>query len=101
MDVFPISREQLKSRYIMQQFAKTSVESILHKPYVKLALNKLRWVPITMGISHFLLPGMQLLIFIIISTSIDEVIHNGNDFSQTAYYRILAARNILVLLQKA
>ncbi len=101
MDVFPISREIIKNWFIMQLFARTSVESIIQSPYVKQALNKLRWVPITMGISHYLLPEMSLMDFIIISTSIEELIHNGNDFSQTAYYRILSARNILVLLQKA
>lgn len=101
MDIFQVSHEKLKSWVTMQQFARTSVESILHKPYVKLALNKLRWVPITMGISHYLLPEMPLLDFIIISTSIEELIHKGDEFSQTAYYRILSVRNILVLLQKA
>ena len=43
---------------ILERFANTPVEAILHKPYVKLALNKLRFIPITMGITHFLLPEM-------------------------------------------
>ena len=101
MDVFTTPREKIRHYFTMERFAETSIESILRKPYVKLALNKLRWVPITMGISHYLLPEMPLMDFIIMSTSIEELIHNGNDFSRTAYSRILAVRNILLLLQKA
>ena len=101
MDVFTTPREKIRHYFTMERFAETSIESLLRKPYVKLALNKLRWVPITMGISHYLLPEMPLMDFIIMSTSIEELIHNGNDFSRTAYSRILAVRNILVLLQKA
>ena len=46
---------------ILERFANTPVEAILHKPYVKLALNKLRFVPITMGLTHFLLLEMPIV----------------------------------------
>ena len=86
---------------IIERFANTPVEEILHKPYVKLALNKLRFIPISMGITHLLLPEMPIGDLIQMGIYLTEQITTGNELDETSYYRILAARNIVRLLLKA
>ena len=86
---------------ILERFANTPVEAILHKPYVKLALNKLRFIPITMGLTHFLLPEMPIVDLIQMGICMVEQITTGNVLDETSFYRILAARNIIFLLNKA
>ena len=86
---------------ILERFANTPVEAILHKPYVKLALNKLRFIPITMGITHFLLPEMPIVDLIQMGICMSEQITTGNVLDETSFYRILTARNIVFLLNKA
>ena len=101
MESYTIPEEERELQDILVRFGKTHVEDILHKPYVKLALNKLRWVPICMGISHYLLPEMPIMDYIQMANSMEERITRGNELDETAYYRILAAHNILVLLNMA
>lgn len=86
---------------IIKRFANTPVEEILHKPYVKLALNKLRFIPISMSITHLLLPEMPIGDLIQMGIYMTEQITTGNELDETSYYRILAARNIVLLLLKA
>lgn len=86
---------------ILERFANTPVEAILHKPYAKLALNKLRFIPITMGLTHFLLPGIPIVDLIQMGICMVEQITTGNVLDETSFYRILAARNIIFLLNKA
>ncbi len=86
---------------VLERFANTTVEAILHKPYVKLALNKLRFVPITMGLTHFLLPGMPIVDLIQMGICMVEQITTGSVLDETSFYRILTSRNIVFLLNKA
>ncbi len=101
MESYTIPDEQREVQDVLERFGKTHVEDILRKPYVKLALNKLRWVPIAMGISHYLLPDMPIMDYIQMANSMEERITRDSELDETAYYRIIAARNILVLLNMA
>ncbi len=96
-----VREEQEMLRDVFSRFATTHVEDILQQPYVKLALNKLRWVPIQMGFSHYRLPEMPLSHYIQMAESMEEHITKATEFDLTVFYRILAARNIMVLLEKA
>lgn len=95
----PAERKELYT--ILSKFAKIPVEDILQKPYIKLGLNKLRWVLKDFGISHFLLPETPLMDYIQIADSLSEDITRASVLSLTVYCRILAARNVLVLLNLA
>ena len=85
----------------LARFARSHVEDILQKPYIKLGLNKLRWVLKDFGISHYLLPEMPLMDYIQIADSLAEDITKESVLDLTVYCRILAARNVLVLLSLA
>ncbi|MBE5848664.1 MAG: hypothetical protein E7298_00670 [Lachnospiraceae bacterium] len=101
MESYTIPEDKREVKDILERFGKSHVEDILRKPYTKLALNKLRWVPICMGISHYLLLEMPIMDYIQMANSMEERITRGNELDETAYYRILAAQNILVLLNMA
>ena len=61
----------------------------------------MRWVLTDFGIGHYRLPAMPVMEYVMIAASLEERIATGNALDITAYYRILAARNILKLLDKA
>lgn len=88
---------------IMLAFGNTHVEDLAPHGFKKYVLNKLRWIPIDFGISHFKLtyPPMPILDLIQIGASIEEIITKGSAFDTSAYYEILAARNIIKLLYRA
>ena len=86
---------------ILSQFALTHVEDILQPPYVKLALNKLRYVLVDFGVSHYRLPEMPISHYIQMAESIAEYFTKKDEFDLTAFYRILAARNVLAILKRA
>lgn len=88
---------------IMLAFGNTHVENLAPHGFKKYVLNKLRWIPIDFGISHFKLtyPPMPILDLIQIGASIEELITKGSAFDTSAYYEILAARNIIKLLYRA
>ena len=88
---------------IMSAFGNTHVEDLAPRGYKKYVLNKLRWIPIDFGISHFKLcyPPMPILDLIQIGASLEELITQDSAFDTSAYYEILAARNIIKLLDRA
>ena len=88
---------------IMLAFGNTHVEDLAPHGFKKYVLNKLRWIPIDFGISHFKLtyPPMPILDLIQIGASIEELITKDSVFDASTYYEILAARNILKLLDRA
>ena len=88
---------------IMLAFGNTHVEDLAPRGFKKYVLNKLRWIPIDFGISHFKLayPPMPILDLIQIGASIEEIITKGSAFDISAYYEMLAARNIIKLLDRA
>lgn len=88
---------------IMLAFGNTHVEDLAPRGYKKYVLNKLRWIPIDFGLSHFKLcyPPMPILDLIQIGASIEELIARESVFDISAYYEILAARNIIKLLDRA
>lgn len=88
---------------IMLAFGNTHVEDLAPRGFKKYVLNKLRWIPIDFGISHFKLayPPMPILDLIQIGASIEEIITKGSAFDISAYYEMLAARNIITLLDRA
>ena len=88
---------------IMLAFGNTHVEDLAPPGYKKYVLNKLRWIPIDFGLSHFKLcyPPMPILDLIQIGASIEEIITKGSAFDTSAFYEILAARNIIKLLDRA
>ena len=88
---------------IMLAFGNTHVEDLAPRGYKKYVLNKLRWIPIDFGISHFKLcyPPMPILDLIQIGASLEELITQDSAFDTSAYYEILAARNIIKLLDRA
>ena len=96
-----IPNEQLKLLCFMHSFGETHVEDILPKGLVKYGLNKMRWVLTDFGICHYYLPEMPIADYIMVAASLDEHINDGNNLSETVFYRILAARNILKLLCRA
>ena len=88
---------------IMYAFGNTNVEDLAPRGYKKYVLNKLRWIPIDFGTSHFELayPPMPILDLILIGASLEEIIDKGSVFDSSAFYEILAARNIIKLLDRA
>ncbi len=88
---------------IMLAFGNTHVEDLAPRGYKKYVLNKLRWIPIDFGISHFKLayPPMPIMDLIQICASLEELITKGSAFDTSAFYEILAARNIINLLDRA
>lgn len=88
---------------IMLAFGNTHIEDLAPRGYKKYVLNKLRWIPIDFGISHFKLcyPPMPILDLIQIGASLEELITQDSAFDTSAYYEILAARNIIKLLDRA
>ena len=88
---------------IMYAFGNTNVEDLAPRGYKKYVLNKLRWIPIDFGISHFKLayPPMPILDLILIGASLEDIIDKGSIFDSSAFYEILAARNIIKLLNRA
>jgi len=88
---------------IMLAFGNTHVEDLAPRGYKKYVLNKMRWIPIDFGISHFKLcyPPMPIMDLIQIGASVEEIITKGSAFDTSAYYEILAARNIIKLLDRA
>lgn len=88
---------------IMLAFGNTHIEDLAPRGFKKYVLNKLRWIPIDFGISHFKLcyPPMPILDLIQIGASIEEIITKGSAFDTSAFYEILAARNIIKLLDRA
>ena len=88
---------------IMLAFGNTPVEQLVPRSYKKYVLNKMRWIPIDFGISHFKLcyPPMPIMDLIQIGASVEEIITKGSAFDTSAYYEILAARNIIKLLDRA
>lgn len=80
-------------------FTTVKISGILHPSYKTLALCKLRWPLTDSGVSHYRLPDMPLLHYIRISESLDYPL-SEYIFGESAYYCILSARNILVLLKK-
>ena len=88
---------------IMLAFGNIPVEQLAPRGYKKYVLNKLRWIVIDFGISHFKLcyPPMPIMDLIQIGASIEEIITKGSAFDTRAYYEMLAARNIIKLLDRA
>ena len=86
---------------IIENLLRVHIEDILPKGKKKLVLNKLRWVLTDFGISHFKLPEMPVMEYVIIASSLEERITSENLLDIIAFYRILAARNILKLLTHA
>jgi len=88
---------------IMLAFGNTHVEDLAPRGYKKYVLNKMRWIPIDFGISHFKLcyPPMPIMDLIQIGASLEELITKGSAFDTSAFYEILAARNIIKLLDRA
>jgi len=101
MNAFKNHVEHQKIIDIMKRFGSIHIEDLLSKSVKKLGLNKLRWVPIDFSISHLTLPEMLLMEYIIIASCIEERITRDALLDTTAFYRILAARNILTLLNHA
>lgn len=93
-------KTQTDIKQILDLFITTTVTDILQPSYRKMILNKLRWVLTDSGISPYRLPSMPLLHYIQISEVLEYPL-SQNPISEYAYYRILAARNILVLLLNA
>ena len=96
-----ITDEQREFYKTLCDFAGTRIEDILPKGQVKLCLNKLRWVLTDFYISHYKLPDMPLLDYIQMGESLAEDITAESVLDITVFYRILAARNVLLLLKKA
>lgn len=96
-----ITDEQREFCKLLCDFAGTRIEDILPKGQVKLCLNKLRWVLTDFYISHYKLPDMPLLDYIQMGESLAEDITAESVLDITVFYRILAARNVLLLLKKA
>ena len=92
---------QLKLLCFQFTLGESHVEELLPKGFVKYGLNKLRWVLTDFGISHYYLPEMPIADYIMMAACLDEQITDGNNLSETVFYRILAARNILKLLCRA
>lgn len=88
---------------VMREFGNVPVEDLAPRGHKKYVLNKLRWIPIDFGISHFKLcyPPMPIMDLIQIGASLEELITKGSVFDTSTYYEILAARNILKLLDRA
>lgn len=88
---------------IMLAFGNTHVEDLAPHGFKKYVLNKLRWIPIDFGLSHFKLayPPMSIMDLIQIGASLEELITKGSAFDTSAFYEILAARNIINLLDRA
>ena len=87
----------------MLAFGNVPVENLAPRGYKKYVLNKLRWILTDFGLSHFRLayPPMPIMDLIQIGASLDEQITKENVLDISAYYEILAARNIMKLLDKA
>lgn len=101
MNAFKSHAGHQKTIDIMDRFGSILIEDLLSKKVKKLGLNKLRWVLIDFGISHLTLPEMPLMEYIIIASCLEERITRGALLDTTTFYRILAARNILTLLNHA
>ncbi len=86
---------------IIEDLLRVHIEDILPKGKKKIVLNRLRWVLTDFGLSHFKLPEMPVMEYVIIASCLDEHITSENLLDIIAFYRILAARNILKLLTHA
>ena len=96
---FPTEQPRLLS--FMSEVGKIHVEDLLPKGLDKYGLNKLRWVLIDFGVSHFFLPEMPIADYIMMAACLDEQITDEDTLSESIFYRILASRNILKLLCQA
>ncbi len=101
MKAYTIRPEYKELHSVMEKFGKAHVEDIIPRGYKKIILNRLRWVLTDFGISHYRLPEMPIMEYIMTAASLETRITQGNALDITAYYRILAARNILKLLASA
>jgi len=97
---FPAEEEKLYHSY-MESFGNAHVEDLFPKGYKKYGLNKFRWVPIDFGLSHYVLPEMPIMDYIMIAANLEEHITKDSVFDVTAFYQLLASRNILILLNRA
>ena len=96
-----ISTNQLKLLCFQFILGESHIEELLPKGFIKYGLNKLRWALTDFGISHYYLPEMPIADYIMMAACLDEQITDGDVLSETVFYRILAARNILKLLCRA
>ena len=83
---------------IIEDLLRVHIEDILPIGKKKIVLNRLRWVLTDFGLSHFKLPEMPMMEYVIIASCLEERITSENLLDIIAFYRILAARNILKLL---
>lgn len=83
---------------IIEDLLRVHIEDILPKGKKKIVLNRLRWVLTDFGLSHFKLPEIPVMEYVIIASCLEERITSENMLDIIAFYRILAARNILKLL---
>ena len=101
MEAYTFLSDYKELRDIMEKFGKAHVENIIPSGIKKIILNRMRWVLTDFAISHYRLPEMPIMEYAKIAASLEERITSGNALDITAYYRILSARNILKLLDRA
>ena len=86
---------------IIENLLRVHIEDVIPKGFKKASLNRLRWVLIDFGVSHLRLPEMPLMEYVLIASCLEERITPENLLDTITFYRILAARNILKLLNRA
>ena len=86
---------------IIENLLRVNIEDVIPKGFKKAGLNRLRWVLIDFGVSHLTLPEMPLMEYVLIASCLEERITPENLLDSITFYRILAARNILKLLNRA
>ena len=101
METYTIRPEYLELHSVLEKFGGIHVEDIIPAGYKKVILNRMRWVLTDFGISHYRLPEMPIMEYVMTAASLEERITRGNALDITAFYRALAARNILKLLSRA
>ncbi len=101
MEAYTIPSDYKELHDIMEKFGKAHVEDLIPHGLKKIILNHLRWVLTDFAVSHYRLPEMPIMEYVMIAASLEERITRGNALDITAFYRILAARNILKLLARA
>ena len=93
-------KPQTDIKQILDKFTTVTITDILQPLCRKMFLNKLRWVLTDSCVSAYLLPSMPILHYIQISEVLEYPL-SEDPVAEYAYYRILSARNILVLLKNA
>ena len=101
MNTFQSNENHERITSIIEDLLRVHIEDILPKGKKKIVLNRLRWVLTDFGLSHFKLPEMPVMEYVIIASCLEEHITSENLLDIIAFYRILAARNILKLLNRA